>query len=335
MTATPPVLDILVCDTDTKTDPILMRYLDTVMAVGRTTLVASLAEATRDVVADHNVIFLDPVRLGLAETTEFVDRTRENWPGTAFVLFLDVAAAEAQADVFYEGDRERFTHYYRLDKGTPFRALVTEVDNLLDRCRTYVSTRRFRHEIRSVTRAIEELTPDSDAREAISILAERLNAIFGLTAHSSGRPMVRKNSVFLSYRFEETEYVLDGLIPLLEEKGFEVLTGESTPTYISTSILQRIREAEFFLSVLTRNEEKADGTFTTSPWLLEEKGAALAFGKYVVLLVEEGVTDYGALEGDWRHHRFTPKAFLAAARKAVAQLQSASGAGHVNRAARA
>jgi hypothetical protein len=103
-------------------------------------------------------------------------------------------------------------------------------------------------------------------------------------------------------------------------------------TYVSTSILQRIKETEFFLCLMTINEQKCDGTYTTSPWLLEEKGAALAFGKYLVVMIEQGVTHYGGLEGDWQRHFFTPKSFLAKARLAVEQLQSAAGGGHVDRA---
>ena len=73
---------------------------------------------------------------------------------------------------------------------------------------------------------------------------------------------------------------------------------------------------------MTRADEKADGTFTTSPWLLEEKGAALAFGKKIVLMVEDGVADIGGLQGDWQRIHFTPKGFIMAAIKAVQQLTS-------------
>jgi hypothetical protein len=76
---------------------------------------------------------------------------------------------------------------------------------------------------------------------------------------------------------------------------------------------------------MTRDKEKTDGTYTTSPWLLEEKGAAIAFGKYLVLLVEEGVTDFGGLQGDWQRHHFSEKGFTTAALKAVRQLRSTAG----------
>lgn len=60
-------------------------------------------------------------------------------------------------------------------------------------------------------------------------------------------------------------------------------------------------------------------------WLLEEKGAALALGKPIVLMVEEGVTDSGGLQGDWQRIHFGPKGFLKAALQAVEQLKSYAG----------
>jgi hypothetical protein len=60
---------------------------------------------------------------------------------------------------------------------------------------------------------------------------------------------------------------------------------------------------------------------------LEEKGAALAFGKPIVLMIEEGVTDFGGLQGDWQRIHFGAKGFLSAALQAVQQLNEYSGKG--------
>lgn len=58
---------------------------------------------------------------------------------------------------------------------------------------------------------------------------------------------------------------------------------------------------------------------------LEEKGAALAFGKPLVLMIEEGVTEFGGLQGDWQRIHFGGKGFLKAALEAVEQLKSWAG----------
>ena len=134
----------------------------------------------------------------------------------------------------------------------------------------------------------------------------------------------QENGVFLSCRFADTQYI-DGLKALLSDAGFEVITGDNADGRIGQTILERIGEARFFVSLMTRDEPKADGSFTTSPWLLEEKGAALALGKYLVILVEEGVSDFGELQGDWQRYHFAAKGFTAAALSAVKQLRIAAG----------
>src|SRR5690349_15018536 len=104
----------------------------------------------------------------------------------------------------------------------------------------------------------------------------------------------RKGRVFLAYCFAD-QVVADGLIALLQKSGFEVSSGVDTPGSASAGILQRIRECDFVLCVLTREDAKTDGTFTASTWLYEEKGAAAAFGKPIVLMVQEGIRETAGL----------------------------------------
>jgi hypothetical protein len=130
----------------------------------------------------------------------------------------------------------------------------------------------------------------------------------------------RKKTIFFSHRFAD-DYA-EGMIRLLEQSGYTVVTGKSANTYISKAILNRIKSCDFFLCLMTRDKPKTDGTYTTSPWLLEEKGAALAFGKTLILMVEEGVSDFGGLQGDWQRIHFVAKGFLRAALEAIEQLRS-------------
>ena len=76
---------------------------------------------------------------------------------------------------------------------------------------------------------------------------------------------------------------------------------------------------------MTRHKLKDDGMYTTSPWLLEEKGAALALGKRIVLMIEDGVDDYGGLQGDWQRIHFNSKSFLKSSLSATKQLKSYTG----------
>jgi hypothetical protein len=264
--------------------------------------------------------------LGLEEASDLIFSMREEFSDIVFVLFIDRAAAEALGGTFYSGQRRRFSHYFMLDKRTPVAAFGDEVATTLELCRQYLDIRYPLRELQEIRAQTSELS-GSDFRapaSAIKDLSAKLDKLLDRLPDTSSQANVRSNTVFLSCRFADSQYI-DGLKDLLAEKGFEVVTGDNATRYISEAILQRIRESEFFMCLMTRDAEKADGTYTTSPWLLEEKGAALAFGKYLVLLIEEGVTDFGGLQGDWQRHHFTAKGFISAALKAVNQLRSAAG----------
>lgn len=319
---------ILVADRDSVAGDVLVQELRANRSVSEVEFVTSVTEAAARVRSDvFNIIFIDPLSLGLDEATSFIFNTRATLPRIVFVLFIDRIQAERRGDEFYSGSRTRFLHYFKVDKRAPVVTFRDEVNTALERClsdmRLMGPVQQQLEDIRAQTSSLEGSAPE-DARQAIRELSAKLDDMIERLPTSPAKTGIRANSVFLSCRFADSQYV-DGLRGLLEETGFEVITGDNASGYISQAILERIREAEFFISLMTRDKEKADGTYTTSPWLLEEKGAALAFGKYLVLLVEEGVTDFGGLQGDWQRHHFGTKGFTGAALKAVRQLRSASG----------
>jgi hypothetical protein len=130
----------------------------------------------------------------------------------------------------------------------------------------------------------------------------------------------RRKSVFLCFDFTRLE-LAEGLMAFLRKVGgFEVLTGRDASGYISEAVLQRIPQADYLLSLLTKRSQLEEGGYTTSPWLLEEKGVALGLGKKIVLLVEDGVTGFGQLQGDWQRIHFGPDTLLQACDQALNQL---------------
>jgi CheY-like chemotaxis protein len=321
-------LRVLVADQDSVVSDVLVHELRANQSLSAVELATSVPEVvTRLHSGTFDIIFIDPLSLGLDEATNFIFSTRDTLPHIVFVLFIDMARAEHRNDDFYSGPRTRFLHYFKLDKRTPVATFRNEIDTALERClldmRLMGPVQRQLEDIRIEASNLADSAPE-DAAQAIHELSAKLDDLLERLPASPGKTGVRSNSVFLSCRFADSQYV-DGLRELLEVAGFEVITGDNASGYISQTILERIREAEFFICLMTRDKEKTDGTYTTSPWLLEEKGAALAFGKYLVLLVEEGVTDYGGLQGDWQRHHFGAKGFTGAALKAVRQLRSASG----------
>jgi len=229
--------------------------------------------------------------------------------------------------VFYEGGRRRFSHYYKLDKNTPVAAFGEAVSSSISGCRAWLQAHMSAAGMRKLRSEMDRLTTD------VSTPKDRtfFDGLAGILAKleerlSNERPKIEVNTVFLSYRFAEKEYI-NGLVKLLGQHGFQIATGEGANTYVSQSIVDRIRGCEYFLCLMTRDQAKQDGTYTTSPWLLEEKGVAIAYGKPLVIMIEEGVTDFGGLQGDWQRIHFGPKGFLNAALQAVEQLESYSGRG--------
>lgn len=317
-------LKVLICDSEATSAEALERGLSASKDVIESFFVTSIVDA-RHVVGhkDLNTIFIDPMSLGLEEASTFIFETRTALPEIVFVLFMDKARAERRRGEFYRGERWRFAHYYSLDKQTPVAAFADELDASIWQCQSDLVWRLSSSSLQRLRAEAGRLATSAGAQGKAL-----LDAVRDSVNRSQSRliDVANPRSVFLSYRFAEEEYVA-GLAELLRQNNFEVVTGQSSNTYISRSIIDRIRESAFFLSLITRADAKADGTFTTSPWLLEEKGVALAFGKPLVLMIEEGVSDFGGLQGDWQRIHFGPKGFLTAALEAVAQLKSYVGAG--------
>jgi hypothetical protein len=320
-------LKILVIDQEKFTLEILQQALKNQEAVLDVKTTSSVIEA-REILKRYpvNTIFLDPLSLGLEITSKFIFETRDQLPEIVFILYIDKAAAEARRGEFYSGERRRLTHYHFLDKRTPIGLFQDELNSALKRSQLYLMRKVSKATLERLQREAEHFSEskakDSHPKQQEEWLIEVRNLLSKFnTSAIDDRSDIKKDSVFLSYRFAEEDYI-KGLNKLLTQNGFKVITGQSGNSYISKAILDRIKESEFFLCLMTRGEEKAAGTYTTSPWVLEEKGAAIAFGKPLVLMVEEGVTDIGGLQGDWQRIHFSSKGFLNAALDAIEQLKS-------------
>lgn len=303
--------DVLICDGDVVAASVLTEAIHRVRPQAKVSHAQTVSDAERLIAPDvPTALFIDLLTLGLDQAAKFIFSVRERCPNFPIVLYADLVDIERNRAEFYRGERYRFGHYYRLDKRTPVQAFDREVDSLLTLCASYLAWNTLRRQ-----------APDSAAESRREPVATGGPARVPLNP-TAGEP----NSVFLSHRFAETEYV-EGLQRLLVSSGFNVVKGDSANTFVSQAVMERIRHCAYFLCLMTRAEEKIDGTFVTSSWLLEEKGAALAFGKPIVLMVEDGVSDFGGLQGDWQRIHFSSKGFLKAALQAVDQLRSYSGKG--------
>jgi len=283
----------------------------------------SIEEAQRELRSgDYNTVVIDPLSIGLDPASEFVFSVMGALPEIVFVLFVDSTEVDGRRAEFFSGKRTRFPHHYSLDKRTPVAAFPDEVRAMLTCCISLLSWKLSAESLKKI-RAMVAAEGDETRASITPELSAELDRAISLVAPKEPTPAPRR-TVFLSHRFAENEYV-DGLTRLLEKEGFTVTIGSPVNTYVSQAVLQRISEANYFVCLMTRDKEKVDGNYTTSPWLLEEKGAALALKKPVVLLVEHGVDEFGGLQGDWQRIHFGPKGYLNAALQAVGQLNSYAG----------
>lgn len=316
-------LRILLCDPDLSAVRALENELRVSKAVLDVKVVESLDAARSRIRSDDiNTMIIDPLGFDLDAASALIFDVRRTLPEIVFVLYVSKAATESRRAEFYRGERTRFTHYYSLDKGTRLQSFPDEVAEVISLCQTDLSWRMSKESLDRLLEKTERLisTGQGDVRS----LREYHDILSRMPSASLDQQNVEAKAVFLSHRFAETEYV-SGLTSLLERNGFRVVTGKAANSFIGKAVLSRIRESEFFVCLMTRAEEKADGTYTTSAWLFQELGAAIAFGKKFVLMVEDGVTDLGGLQGDWQRIHFGAKGFLNAGLEAVEQLRSYAG----------
>lgn len=133
-------------------------------------------------------------------------------------------------------------------------------------------------------------------------------------------------TVFLSYSYRpEDEKLVETLRALLRRDGWNVIEGaHGDPGSLAADILAKIRKSERMIVLLTARDQLADAGFTTSAWLLEEKGAFIALGRRPLLLIEESVakSQIGGIQGDDRWLSFTRDDFHEKALEALDMLSA-------------
>jgi len=117
---------------------------------------------------------------------------------------------------------------------------------------------------------------------------------------------VRETTAFVAHSFApEDKEIVDLISQFLTKLGLKCDSGRRPePKGISEKVRERILGAELFVGIFTRRNQNPDGTFSTSAWTVEEKAAAITAGKRLLLFVEEGVSEFGGLQGDYEFIRF-------------------------------
>lgn len=116
----------------------------------------------------------------------------------------------------------------------------------------------------------------------------------------------RPYQVFVAHQFNPEDAALVTYIRdrVLAPAGFELIDGRAEGLEdFRTSILMNIKQARFFLCLVTKRIELASGAFASSVWLYQETGVAVAYGKQPLLLVEDDIAPQyvGELQSIYEH----------------------------------
>jgi hypothetical protein len=129
---------------------------------------------------------------------------------------------------------------------------------------------------------------------------ESVKSEIGLKVQGVESNFAKNQDIFLAHIFLE-ENLIERLRKIIEQHNYHWKEGKRDDLgSISEDILTKIKDCGFFIAVMTKKDQLQSGNFTTSSWLIEEKGAALAFGHRPLIMVEEGVDRHyvGFLQSD-------------------------------------
>jgi hypothetical protein len=125
-------------------------------------------------------------------------------------------------------------------------------------------------------------------------------------------PFASNKVVFLAHRFNE-KVLRDEIVSELGKVNFDFKEGKLEDLgYISEDILNKIKESGFFLALLTSSKQFKTDLYSTSSWILMEIGAAIAFGRKVLILAEDCIDqdEYaGKLQRDCEYITFNRSNF--------------------------
>jgi len=137
-------------------------------------------------------------------------------------------------------------------------------------------------------------------------------------------------AVFIAQQFNRDDQDLVDHVrdEILKPIGLKLVDGRADGLEMfRDAILAKIKKCRFFLCLLTKRVELTSGDFTSSTWLYQETGAAIAYGKKPLLLVEEGINSHfvGEFQKVYEHEMFTrsnhPRVFKTIQRRFIHDLE--------------
>jgi hypothetical protein len=110
--------------------------------------------------------------------------------------------------------------------------------------------------------------------------------------------------VFLSFSFRDADRELVGMVDqLVMSHQLTRVTGRRLEGQnLTEAIREKINTSDGLIALLTRRDERADGSWTTHDWVRDELNFARQAGIQAIALLEEGVVMSGAFSDHERIH---------------------------------
>ena len=130
--------------------------------------------------------------------------------------------------------------------------------------------------------------------------------------------------LFLSHSFrKENEELIAQINTLLSSFPVSVVTGAKPATgSITEKVKGLVDDSNFILSILTRDEEQKDGSWSPSKWVYDEIAYVQGQKKPVIMLLEENASYKEGISGDAEYIRFNRSNLTDALLKLVTVLNS-------------
>lgn len=112
--------------------------------------------------------------------------------------------------------------------------------------------------------------------------------------------------IFIGHSFkDEDKDIVERIKKFVQSSNFECITGERSENLsVSQKVQERIKQCDIFIGIFTREKPLYEGlfkkpvAFTTSAWVIQESGYAIAECKNVIFLFEEQVLTKLGLQAD-------------------------------------
>lgn len=156
-------LRALICDPEKSSRSRFSDFLSQIPMVEQSTAVGSTADLPDLLAAKKiNVLFIDPFTSELNATSKLIFRIRQDFPQVIVCLLIRPGEVRRRTAEFYDGERERFGHYFKLNKDLPDDSFQEDAYLMLSHC--YEAVRRLTLRSGRIQLTIHPRFMDAEAR---------------------------------------------------------------------------------------------------------------------------------------------------------------------------